>query len=942
MTTDPIGSARSALPPAGREAQGERGERRGTPAIARADERRVVGPEDAARAAGRLGGKAENLLALSRAGLPVPAWICATTAVFADVEERARPEIEAALAAVRSDDRAALEAASARILAAFRRAGLREEDRVALAECARAAFPADALLAVRSSALGEDSARDSFAGQLDTYLFVPREDVPARVVDCFASAYSARALLYRRLRGAAAARPVEAAAIVQLMVDARAAGVLFTANPTTGDRSEAVISAGLGLGEGVVGDQVETDVYHVDLATGAPRGETIATKTAAVAFDRTRGRGTRVVPVPAGEGARPALAPDEVAALAVLGRRVEELFGGAPQDIEWAIDRAGRLALLQARPITTLARGRERIFDSANVVESYPGLSLPLTFSFARQAYEATFLEASRVLGMPERTIAENRAAVHAHLIGLVDGRIYYDILNWYRLYLLVPGFERLVPAFEKALGLARRFIAPRRRSAVERLRALPAQARIVFAIAREGLRLEGTVRRFFAAFEEVRAEFCRRDLAALEASELLELHELLCRRLLGPYAVSLLNDLFTQQSFELLRKLIERWRIADDPARLRNDLLCGEAGMESVEPVRSALELAAAIRAEPRLLALFEGEGCGADVLAAIERDPALAPFRAALARHLERFGDRTLHELKLETPPASEDPEFLVAMLRNYLRGGRDLATMGARERELRAAAEAAVAGQLAQHPLRRWIFGRVLAFVRRTVRHRENLRLARTRAFGMVKRIFRALGRRLAEAGRLGAAEDVFWLTVEEVAGEVRGGGVTRDLWALVELRKKDYAELARREPPGRVVTYGLPYAGGVSSPASASARARQSPSGEAEELRGIGCVGGVARGRAKVILDPKQDLRVNGEILVAPMTDPGWVFLMVAAAGLVVERGSPLSHTAIIGRELGIPTVVAVKDATRRIRDGEMIEIDGRSGVVRRLASGPPAP
>ncbi len=163
-------------------------------------------------------------------------------------------------------------------------------------------------------------------------------------------------------------------------------------------------------------------------------------------------------------------------------------------------------------------------------------------------------------------------------------------------------------------------------------------------------------------------------------------------------------------------------------------------------------------------------------------------------------------------------------------------------------------------------------------------------------------------------------------DEAIGIVRGHALTRDLKTLVALRKKEYEAFRRRSPASRIVARGIAYANPFDEPEPAAA------AGPAE-LRGIGCSPGRARAPAKVILSPDQDLRIDGEILIAPMTDPGWVFLMVAARGIVSERGSLLSHTAIIGRELGIPTVVGVKDATRRIASGEIVEIDGQAGTVR---------
>lgn len=249
-----------------------------------------------------------------------------------------------------------------------------------------------------------------------------------------------------------------------------------------------------------------------------------------------------------------------------------------------------------------------------------------------------------------------------------------------------------------------------------------------------------------------------------------------------------------------------------------------------------------------------------------------------------------------------------------------------MESRERTIRDAADAGVRERLAGHPLRRALFGFVLGQARKMVRNRENLRLARSRAFGMAKRVFRRLGAILAERKLLAAAEDVFYLGVDEVIGAVRGHSLTRDLAALVALRRRDNEGFAKRTLAPRIVTHGPVAAARLEEAVPAAAAG-------AEVLRGLGCSPGRVRARAKVVTDPRHDLEVSGEILVAPMTDPGWVFLMVAAAGIVVEKGSPLSHTAIIGRELGIPTVVGVVGATDRIQTGDLLELDGQAGTVQ---------
>jgi pyruvate,water dikinase len=863
-------------------------------------EDRIAASEDAPPGRERVGGKAWNLLRLVEKGLPVPRFLVVTTRVFEEVTARIQPAIEAALANLDPRRQADAEHAAEKIRAAFLGAGLAAGDRERLVALHAALWKPETLVAVRSSGVAEDASDRSFAGQMDTFLDVRPEKLEASVLACFASAWSPRALLYRALHGA---RDLGVAVLVQEMIASRASGVLFTADPATGDRMKAVISAGLGLGEGVVADKVETDTFTVELATGLVLDRKIARKRGRVVLDRARSEGTLVEAI---DDSAACLTDVEIATLTALARKIAE---SEPQDVEWATTDEGEIFILQARPITALPEEELRVFDCSNVVESYPGLTLPLTFTFARAAYERTFRQSSRTFGVPESVLAAN-SHVHANLIALIEGRVYYNLLNLYRLFQLVPGFEGVLPAWEKALGLppgaAPRTPPPTFLQRFQKYRILVRAISLFRSV-------DDDVGAFLDDFKAVHEEFRARDLARLSEPELLRVYRDLAERLLGPYSVSVVNDVFAQQLHEVVAKLIARWGLEAS----RNDLFCGERGMESVEPLRSVLAIAARIRADEKLRNALARD----DAWSALHQDPTLA---AALAEHVKRFGDRTLEELKLETPPLDLDPRFLVATLRNLVAGGQAIDSMEVRERAIREAAEAQVRSRLRWHPLRRLVFDYVLSKARRTVRFRENLRLARARAFGMVKRIFLEVGSRLAGRGMIEEARDVFWLTTGELEA-------TSSLRALVKLRKDDYGRFAKKTLPTRIVS------GGSAAPVVVPT----TPVMGTGELRGVGCSPGVARARARIVRSPDPDLRVQGEILVAPMTDPGWVFLMAAASAIVVERGSILSHTAIIGRELGIPTVVGVPQATSLIRDGEEIEVDGFAGTVAHASLPPPA-
>jgi pyruvate,water dikinase len=249
-----------------------------------------------------------------------------------------------------------------------------------------------------------------------------------------------------------------------------------------------------------------------------------------------------------------------------------------------------------------------------------------------------------------------------------------------------------------------------------------------------------------------------------------------------------------------------------------------------------------------------------------------------------------------------------------------------MVSKENKIRGEAEALIRGHL-KNPLQRLLFNFVLRNARKSVINRENMRFARTRLFGIVRRLFRRMGELLADKAVLEKASDIYYLTVEEVFGLVQGTAVTIDLRPLVGIRKKEYGEFAGRTLPDRFETQGIPSLNCWDKERVSSPRGKM--------LRGIKCSAGQAEGRARVIRDPRCPAGEGDYILVAQSTDPGWVFLMIASKGIVVERGSVLSHTAIIGRELGIPTVVGARGATHLIPDGARTFINADTGEVRWL-------
>jgi phosphohistidine swiveling domain-containing protein len=871
-----------------------------------------------------VGGKARNLALLRAAGADVPPWIAIGTAAFERLVIGGTPSTAG------DEDSAAVRE---RVLGMALPADFRAEVAAAL----DAGGLRGSLLAVRSSAVGEDGAAASFAGQFDTVLGVRAAGDAAELWDAirhvWASAFSAHAAAYRARHGGAAPRM---AVIIQQMVNADAAGVAFSMDPVRGTPDVAVVSAVFGLGEGLVSGELDADTYRVS-STGAVEAE-VASKDRALGLQPDGG--SAWIPVHPNDRLQPALTEDEARRIASAARQLAGHFG-APQDVEWALakDAAGgarRLFILQTRPITTIAApgasasavaradGERRVWDNSHIVESYSGVTTPLTFSFARSVYEEVYLQFCRLLGVNEPLLEEHRL-VFANMLGLVNGRVYYNLLNWYRVLALLPGYTVNREFMERMMGVREKLDDPPAVPTVAgKWEDTGRTVRMVGKLIAAQRSLKGEVPAFHARVDAALRPLAGVDLASKSADELAAIYRDLEEKLLRHWRAPLVNDFFAMIFFGILVKLVEKW-IPGAPPTLANDLLCGEGGIISTEPAKRVLELSARVAADPTLTALFDGEPDDAKLWARIGQAQAHADFRGELRAYLDRFGDRCANELKLETLTHGDDPTFLVRLVRTYARAGAVREQGGGHEAQVRAAAEATVRSRLGG--IRRRVFFSVLGQARTRIRDRENLRFERTRVFGAVRRIFLGIGARLAEAGRLDAPRDVLYLRVDEIFAHLDGTGVTGDLRALTTLRKAEFAAYERAPaPPDRFETRGPP-AEFVAALAPAAA-----PSGE---LRGTGCSPGVVRAPVRVVRDPNHAGELAGHIMVAERTDPGWTLLFPAVEGILVQRGSLLSHSAIVARELALPCVVGIAGLMDTLRDGELVEMDGTAGTIRRL-------
>ena len=437
---------------------------------------------------------------------------------------------------------------------------------------------------------------------------------------------------------------------------------------------------------------------------------------------------------------------------------------------------------------------------------------------------------------------------------------------------------------------------------------------------------LEKQIRAFTDHFQRVIGPMEQRDFDRAGFEELTQAVRTLETEFLPAWQPPLINDFFAMIFYGLLGKLQSRW-LPDADAALSNNLLSGEGGMISAEPVARLRKLAAAIAKDAELKGALERSD--AEFLGALERHPGIS---AEYRSYLEKFGDRCIGELKLETVTYRENPSMLLDILRSYVKSSENAAPPPD-EKLLRTNAEAVAARTLRWHPFRKLIFFHVLRRARKLVRNRENLRFERTRLFAQVRRIFLAFGRRLAMEGVLDSPRDVFYLEKEETLAWAAGTAVTLDLRALSALRRKEFdAFRAMPAPAERFSTRGAVPLGNDFSVAPGASPAEPVERKDGASLHGIPCCGKRVRGIARVVTDPTCTEDLAGNILVALRTDPGWAPLFPVCKGVLVERGSILSHAAIVTRELGIPCIVGIAGLTEQVRDGDLIEMDPTAGTV----------
>jgi pyruvate,water dikinase len=832
----------------------------------------------------------------------VPGGFHITTATYREVvaENGLQPRIMAAVEQAGARSPAALETAAETIGRWFERASLPPmiADGITQAYTALDPVGVNLAVAVRSSATAEDLPELSFAGQQETYLNIRGQQVlMAAVKKCWASLWTARAIAYRLQHGIDQ-EAVALAVVVQVLVPAEAAGVMFTANPVNGQRDEVVINAAWGLGEAIVGGLVTPDTLTLEKASGRMLSRETADKHIMTVRDES---GTVEQPVPEARRRAPVLDDGQAAELARLAVQIERLYR-MPMDIEWALAE-GKFAILQARPITTLPQCKAPLptewplpgkgpFSRGSIVDFLPDPVSPLFATLGRDRYNAG----------EERLMEWFIGDKHARMtwLDIINGYAYISVSlslgAWLRILLAIP---RMLQTVRTVKSHWRNEAVPRYTETVARWK-----ARQLLEVPAGDL-LDGAHEVYDAAINH---------LTTLQAG------------LLGGAggAEALLKAVYG--------RLIRRSGDPDPGALVRGydsaPIYAEKALYDLAQWLSSQAELADYARRCPtqQLAAELSRPEAPAGVDAAVWRE-----LQTRWEAHLERYG-AMIYTLDFSQPLPLDEPVPLLETLKLYASGA--LASPYDRQQRLAEQREAALQSIMERvKGLKRWLFAKVLSWAQTFAPLREDSIAFIGYGYPQLRRMLKELGRRLVQAGAIERPEDVFWLTESEVEEAVAALDRSEPLVArLVAIRQRQAEWRAQKRlsppptlPPTKRFFVGKMNMGGL-QPGSNDAQA-------ADLLKGFAASPGRVTAPACVLRGPEDFGQMQpGHVLVAEITTPAWTPLFAMAAAVVTDVGGPLSHGSIVAREYGIPAVMGTGVATRRIRSGQTITVDGSAGTV----------
>ena len=835
-----------------------------------------------------VGAKAAGLARLKRLGMPIPDAFC----VAADAYETHinSPSLKAVI-----DDPRVL-SGKPEGLDAIRRAVVDCEMNDSLAAEIESHYNtlAASRLAVRSSATAEDLPGHSFAGLYDTYLGISNlEDCLIAIKKCWASLWTERAYSYRQKNGFDHSK-VEMAVIVQLLIPADVAGVIFTADPVTGDNGRVFIEACPGLGDALVSGKVTPDRVVLD-----KKGLNVLSQTISA----------------------PCIDKQTAQKIAKLAIKAENEFG-CPQDIEWAIHQ-GKIFLLQSRPITTIPKAKSwedrQIWTSFAAKEVMPDVVTPASWlleSLTENLYDSVF----DVLCIDKGNIP---------VYELIAGRVYFNAGFWaavmgqFRITRNLDWSEfagsdpELGQLFEKLKNTPTEDLPKIKHNRVRFILRFPLLTASVLCNTR---RKSQSV---LANTRKMNEKWACLDIYGLSAERLADCLRGAVTDLQEGVIKGILPMFYWMVYFPILEVVCKRW--LPDEQSCAGRLLVGLSNMEDAEAGLDLWRLAVKVNDSPALKELILSNAGWDTVYQRLCKNSYGQEFLIDWNRFMKAHGHHCRGEIELYNRRWSERPDYILGLISSYL---GSMGKANPLENLKRLAAEREQLSQSCRrkltNPVKRAIFNHLLVSAQYGSGFRENFKSELIKLMASIRSILLELGRKLAACSLIGDSDDVFFLKLEELGPLTRNQSKV-DIKEIIAARRAEYEKWQAITPPNLII--------GIFDP---DRYVPEEVNADVQQLKGLAVSPGVVSGKARVILRADDNEQVQaGEILVAPFTDPGWTPYFIPAAGIVMDQGGLLSHGAIIAREYGIPAVVNVGNATKIIKTGQTIQVDGDRGVVRIL-------
>jgi len=874
------------------------------------------------------GGKGANLIKLKNAGFPVPDGFLIPTSAYQEfvLENHLRSLIKSTLEKTDLRSPEALKHASLQIRQEFSQGKISND----LVDSLRRglAWLGDAPVAVRSSATAEDLPEMSFAGQQDTLLnVIGKELLVDAVITCWSSLWTARAIGYRT-RNNIPHDEVSLSVIVQRMVQSEISGVLFTANPLTGLRSEVVIDATIGLGEALVSGQVEPDHYIVDTVQSAIKSKTLGSKS-----DAVRGLPDGGVQSYKTDSSQIQALPDQaILELTRIGKEIEALYE-FPQDIEWAwVD--GTFSILQSRPITSLypipkvpESSQLHVFFSFGAVQ---GLLDPMT-PLGQDAIRLIFAGGSSLFGFNDLT--QHTQGV----IKIAGERLWGDATSIVRHPLGAKIMMKVFPGVEPgSLGALIEILSdPDVEAGSGRIKL--STIRRLFRFGRRMLKKM----LFFARDPETKSRMIR-DAYQAEIEKLRKkYHPPTQRTLTLAEAVELFRELYHAFIFAVpeiaggampgLLPLLFLSKISSQhhgSNELALKLTRGLPNNVTTEMDLFLWDTAKAIREDPISLQMFQSLPA-AQLAESYLRTELPEIGQRGLQTFLTQYGMRGLGEIDIGRPRWRENPTQIIQTIQSYLQIKDDTIAPDAVFRRGTAQAQEALDTLVAS--VQNTFAGKLKTrMVRAAVRRlwalgglRESPKFYIVQIMGLIRQSLLRCGETMVSQGKLNNKDDLFFLYLDEL--EAFSNGEQQDWKTLIRQRRTSYnQEMLRKQVPRMLVSDGRTFYEGM-----------EAPDRDAGVLRGSPVSPGVVEGIVRVVFEPHKANLSPGEILVCPGTDPAWTPLFLAASGLIMEVGGMMTHGAIVAREYGIPAVVGVNQATVYLETGDKVRLDGSTGLIEKI-------